>query len=218
MPYSRVSSDRDAPSHPTGMRPGPPRACAGLELGGPLGARFDPGDRCEDGSQSFFTLTTVQGWWPAWSRACSSSPEWPDPGAYRRLAGGARPASVAASRAGQPGGDPGRPCAHVAVARARDPRSGPAVGGSVMLLTWLVALSVIMPGGPAIGAALHEHRMQSMTAEAARNESESANQEAVRPQHVRAPRAGCHRARTTTQPVTMAVHASDGGPPLTRLG
>jgi membrane protein len=30
-----------------------------------------------------------------------------------------------------------------------------------MLLTWLVAFSVIMLGGPVLGAALHEHRLQS---------------------------------------------------------
>src|SRR3954454_12998803 len=58
-----------------------------------------------------------------------------------------------------------------------------------MLLTWLLVLSVIMLGGPVLGAALHEHRMHSMAAEAARNESESANQEAVTAQHVPAPRA-----------------------------
>jgi membrane protein len=33
-----------------------------------------------------------------------------------------------------------------------------------MLLTWLVAFSVVMLGGPVLGAALHERRMQSESA------------------------------------------------------
>jgi len=36
-----------------------------------------------------------------------------------------------------------------------------------MLLTWLVAFSVVMLGGPVFGAALHEHRTQRATAQAA---------------------------------------------------
>ena len=38
-------------------------------------------------------------------------------------------------------------------------RYGP-LGIVFMLLTWLVALSIVMLGGPVLGAALHERRMQ----------------------------------------------------------
>jgi membrane protein len=58
-----------------------------------------------------------------------------------------------------------------------------------MLLTWLLALSVIMLGGPVVGAALSEHRTHSMAAQTASSESESANQEGATAQHVPAPRA-----------------------------
>jgi membrane protein len=58
-----------------------------------------------------------------------------------------------------------------------------------MLLTWLVVVSVIMLGGPVFGAALHEHRMQLITAEAASDESESAHQDAVTAERIPAPRA-----------------------------
>src|SRR3954470_9687353 len=63
------------------------------------------------------------------------------------------------------------------------------LGIVLMRLTWRVVVSVIMLGGPVFGAALHEHRMQSMTAEAASDESELANHDAVTAQHVPAPRA-----------------------------
>jgi uncharacterized BrkB/YihY/UPF0761 family membrane protein len=38
-------------------------------------------------------------------------------------------------------------------------RYGP-LGIVFMLLTWLIALSVVMLGGPVLGAALHERRLQ----------------------------------------------------------
>ena len=41
-------------------------------------------------------------------------------------------------------------------------RYGP-LGIVFMLLTWLTVLSIVMLGGPVLGAALHEHRMQEAT-------------------------------------------------------
>jgi hypothetical protein len=35
-----------------------------------------------------------------------------------------------------------------------------------MLLTWLIALSIVMLGGPVLGAALHERRSQEAAARA----------------------------------------------------
>jgi membrane protein len=35
-----------------------------------------------------------------------------------------------------------------------------------MLLTWLIALSIVMLGGPVLGAALHERRVQEAAAQA----------------------------------------------------